>query len=449
MKNPRFASVILIILGLAVGYYAYQDTHKPYKLGLDLNGGTHLVYQADISKVDPTSIEASMQALRDTIENRINVFGVAEPLIQTERATVNGQRVEKLVVELPGVTDIDKAVALIGQTPVLDFRAATTTATSTRATLTASSTIFATSSLYASTSYIPTELTGRFLERATVDFDPTTRQPMISLQFNAEGKELFAKITEENVGNAVGIFLDNQPISEPVVNEAIRDGRAVISGNFTPQEAQQLVRNLNYGALPVPISLIGSQTIGASLGTDALNKSMEAGIIGFAIVALFLILWYRLPGLIATAALLLYVAMNLAIFKLIPVTLTSTGLAAFILSIGMAVDANILIFERMKEEIEKGLPLHDAIHEGFNRAWTSIRDGNLSSIITAVILFAFATTALIKGFALVFLIGVLVSLFTAITASRTLLLAIAPKYKEAGEKPLIKFLFGHGMRFKK
>lgn len=437
MKNARFVAIILIILGLAVGYYSYKDTHKPYKLGLDLNGGTHLVYQADVSKLQSKDVDASMQSLRDTIENRINVFGVAEPLVQTERATVDGQKVEKLVVELPGVSDIDKAVALIGATPVLDFRIATTSivknGTSSTAVL----------------SYARTGLDGSFLSRAMVEFDRTTRQPLVQLQFNDEGKKMFAKITEENIGNIVGIFLDNRPISEPRVNEAIRDGRAVISGSFTTPEAQELVRNLNYGALPVPITLIGSQTIGASLGAGALDKSVNAGIIGFAIVALFLIVWYRLPGLVAVFALVLYVAMNLALFKLIPVTLTSTGLAGFILSIGMAVDANILIFERMKEELKKGMNLHDAIHEGFNRAWTSIRDGNLSSIITAVILFAFATTALIKGFALVFLIGVLVSMFTALTASRTLLLAIVPKNKETAEKPFIKFLFSNGFHFKK
>jgi len=437
MKNSRFAAVILIVLGLAVGYYSYTDTHNPYKLGLDLNGGTHLVYQADVTSVSAGDVAGSMQSLRDTIEKRINVFGVSEPLVQTESASIDGQRVEKLVVELPGVTDIDKAVAMIGQTPVLDFRVASSTIIKT-ATSSTPSVIF-----------IPTELTGRFLERSMVDIDPTTRQPLVSLQFNEEGKKLFAKITEENVGNIVGIYLDNRAISTPVVNEPIRDGRAVISGGFTIPEAQELVRNLNYGALPVPITLIGSQTIGASLGADALDKSMKAGIIGFIIITLFLIVWYRLPGLVASFALVLYVAMNLALFKLIPVTLTSTGLAAFILSIGMAVDANILIFERMKEEIKKGLTLHAAIQEGFHRAWTSIRDGNLSSIITAVILFAFATTALIKGFALVFLIGVLVSMFTALTASRTILLAIAPRSEETSKKPFVKFLFSHGFHFKK
>ena len=437
MKNARFVAMILIVLGLAVGYYSYKDNSKPYKLGLDLNGGTHLIYQADVTKLQPQDVDASMQSLRDAIEKRINIFGVTEPLVQTERSNIDGQKVEKLIVELPGVTDIDKAVALIGATPVLDFRTATTTIVKTA---TSSTTVI---------SYVQTGLDGSLLSRAMVEFDPTTRQPLVKLQFNEEGKKLFAKITEENVGNIVGIFLDNSAISEPVVNEAIRDGQAVISGSFTNPEAQELVRNLNYGALPVPITLIGSQTIGASLGAGALDKSVNAGIIGFAIVTLFLIVWYRLPGLIASLALLLYVAMNLAIFKLIPVTLTSAGLAGFILSIGMAVDANILIFERMKEELKKGMNLHDAIHEGFNRAWTSIRDGNLSSIITAVILFAFATTALIKGFALVFLIGVLVSMFTALTASRTLLLAIVPKNKETAEKPFIKFLFSNGFHLKK
>ncbi len=432
MKNVRIASVVLIIIGILLGYYAYGDTHKPYKLGLDLNGGTHLVYQADVSKVAGGDVSSSMQSLRDVIENRINVFGVAEPLVQTEEASIGGQKVEKLVVELPGVSDIDKATAIIGQTPVLDFRLATTTQQGTTTVA----------------SFIPTGLDGSYLDRASVDFSQTG-EPMVILTFNSQGKDLFAKITQANIGNTIAIFLDGKPISTPTVREAITNGQAQISGNFTPDEARTLVRNLNYGALPVPITLIGSQTIGASLGADALNKSVHAGLIGFAVIALFLILWYRLPGLVASIALIIYVSINLALFKLIPVTLTSTGLAAFILSIGMAVDANILIFERMKEEIKKGLPLHDAIHEGFNRAWTSIRDGNLSSIITAVILFAFATTALIKGFALVFGLGVLVSAFTAVTVSRSFLLAISPKNPEAGNRPFIKFLFGNGISSKK
>lgn len=422
MNKFRITAILIILLGFGIGYFAYQNENSPYKLGLDLNGGTHLVYQADISELAPEDVDSSMEALRDTIENRINVLGVAEPLIQTQVAQVGGDKVHKLIVELPGVTDIDKAIEIIGQTPILEFKTATTSSVGTSTAV----------------GFISTGLTGRLLSRATLQFDSQTQSPIVGLQFNDEGKELFAKITQENVGNVIAIFLDGRVISAPVVNESILNGEAVISGGFTAAEARDLVQNLNYGALPVPVSLIGSQTVGASLGIDALNRSMFAGLIGLVIIMVFLIVWYRLPGVIAAVSLLFYVALNLAIFKLIPVTLTSTGLAAFILSIGMAVDANILIFERMKEEINKGLSMEQAIREGFNRAWTSIRDGNLSSIITAVILFWFATSALIKGFALVFVIGVLISMFTAITVSRTLLLAIAPKH--------YSFLFGHGLK---
>ncbi len=429
MKKARIFSVVLVLVGLLIGYFVFKG--YPFKLGLDLNGGTHLIYQADVSKIGDGDVAGSMQSLRDVIENRINIFGVSEPLVQVEEANVGGQKVEKLVVELPGVTDVNKAVAIIGQTPVLDFRlASTTSGTSTPV-------------------YLPTGLTGSLLQQSTLDFDSQTGSPVVTLQFNSEGKDLFAKITSQNVGKVMAIFLDGRPISTPVIQEAITDGKAQISGGFTAVQARDLVRNLNYGALPVPINLIGSQTIGASLGSDALHKSIEAGIIGFIVTALFLILWYRLPGLIATVSLALYVSINLALFKLIPVTLTSAGLAGFILSIGMAVDANILIFERMKEELHKGLPLQDAIREGFTRAWSSIRDGNLSSIITAVILFWFATSALIKGFALVFGMGVLVSMFTAITVSRTFLFAVASKAHNAHEKKSIRFFFGSGFHLRK
>ena len=230
-------------------------------------------------------------------------------------------------------------------------------------------------------------------------------------------------------------------ISNPVIRDEITEGKAQISGGFTPEEAKQLVRDLNYGALPVPVELIGTQSIGASLGEKAVHASIKAGIIAFLVVALFLILWYRLPGLVAVIALAIYVVLNLAVFKMIPVTLTSAGIAGFILSLGMAVDANILIFERLKEELKRGRDLHDAIHEGFSRAWLSIRDSNLSSIITAVVLYYFASTSIIKGFALVFGIGVVVSMFTAITVTRTILLA----FGFSGASRAVKFLFGHGL----
>ncbi|HTM68109.1 MAG TPA: protein translocase subunit SecD [Candidatus Binatia bacterium] len=265
-----------------------------------------------------------------------------------------------------------------------------------------------------------TQLSGKNLKRATLQFQTTTNEPQVSLEFNDEGKKLFGEITERNVGKPVGIFLDGQPISVPTVQEPIREGRAVISGNFTIKEAKDLVRRLNAGALPVPISLESQQSVGASLGRESLDMSLKAGLIGFLIVALFMLLYYRLPGLIAIAALGLYTAMNLALYKLIPVTLSLSGIAGFILSVGMAVDANVLIFERMKEELLRGRTLQSAIDEGFKRAWNSIRDSNFTSLISCAILF-YTSSSLIKGFALNLALGVLVSMFSAITVSRTLL----------------------------
>ena len=262
------------------------------------------------------------------------------------------------------------------------------------------------------------------------------------LKFNDEGSKIFAQITKENVGNVVGIFLDNQALSLPEVREEITGGSAQISGNFTPQEARDLVRDLNYGALPVPIKLLSTQAVGASLGDQALRASVNAGIWGTILVALFLILWYRLPGVLAVLALSLYAFITLSLFKLIPVTFTAAGLAAFILSIGMAVDANILIFERTKEELRSGKNLGDAIREGFARAWNSIRDSNLSRMITALILFWLGASAVIKGFALVFGLGVIVSMFTAITVTRSFLLALTLGFKK--ENRVVKFLFGSG-----
>jgi protein-export membrane protein SecD len=274
-----------------------------------------------------------------------------------------------------------------------------------------------------------------------LQFDQVSGQPIVALQFNSEGEELFAQITRENVGEVLGIFLDGAPISLPVINEEIRGGEAVISGGFSVEEARNLVRDLRFGALPVPIELVGTQTIGPTLGARALEAGVQAGLVGFSLVVIFLIIWYRLPGLLASIALVIYIIINLAIFKLVPVTLSAAGLAGFILSIGMAVDANILIFERLKEELLSGRGLLDSIEEGFKRAWLSIRDGNISTILTAVILF-YTTTSLVRGFALTLGIGVLVSIFTAITITRTFLLAVVPK--EGGSEKL-KTLFGSGL----
>lgn len=436
MNKYRIWSVILIILIVAVGWFVYASEVRtmatfsrfPFKLGLDLAGGTELTYRADISQIDSDEVKDSMNVLRDVIERRVNLFGVSEAIVQVEGSGTFSKD-NKLIVGLPGVTNIDEAVKLIRHTPTLEFkiiddslRNASTTA-----------------ELYKKS--IPTGLTGRLLEKAELQFDNQgAGQPIVGLTFNEEGSELFAKITRKNTGKILAVFLDGEIKSMPVINEEITGGQAQISGGFTAEEARELARNLNYGALPLPIELIGTQTIGPSLGSTALFAGIKAGIVGMILVMIFLILWYRLPGFIASLALVMYVILSLALFKLIPITLTAAGVAGFILSIGMAVDANILIFERMKEELRRGKKLDDAMHEGFKRAWLSIRDSNISSMITALVLFWLGTAA-VKGFALTFGLGVLISMFTAITASRTLLFAISRSH----ENKVVRFLFGSGI----
>src|SRR3989344_2269924 len=389
-KHIWISAILILVFALIVYFFLRPGAKTPFRFGLDLVGGTELIYRADTSGVE--DVRGAMESLREVIERRVNVFGVSEPLIQTEREN-------RLIVELPGVTDIDKAIELIGKTPILEFR------------------------LVQDETLISTGLTGQYLARARVEFNQTTNVPQVLLEFNDEGGKLFAKITREHKGELLAIILDSTVISSPVINDEITDGKAVITGQFTPEEARSLVRDLNYGALPVPITLDSTQTIGASLGEVALASGLKAGVIGFIALSLFLILWYRLPGLISVIALVSYIIISLAVFKLIPVTLTAAGIAGFILSIGMAVDANVLIFERAKEEKRKGKTSMDAFHEGFKRAWLSIRDSNISSLITAAILFWLGTSA-VKGFALTLGIGVLVSMITAISVSRTFLFAI-------------------------
>ena len=430
--KARIIALFLLVGACLIGYFDYSTNssiailNKQFKLGLDLNGGTHLVYKADISKVSPQDVSSSMSTLRDVIERRINVFGVSEPIVQVENSGVLGSKEaqQKLIVELPGVTDIEKAVKSIGETPLLEFKTITTADIEALNKLTIPD---SEKEKEYNKYFKDTGLTGRMLEKAQLVFNQNTNEPIVSLTFNPEGKALFAKITKENIGNIVGIFLDGKQISLPVVREEIKDGKAQISGTFKLEEAKLLVRNLNYGALPVPIELVSTQTVGSSLGNDALKGGVRAGAWSLIIIGIFLVVWYRLPGFIAVISLGVYTALMLALFKLIPVTLTAAGIAGFILSIGMAVDANILIFERMKEELKRGRGISDSMHEGFARAWLSIRDSNISSIITGLILYYTGSSSIIKGFALVFFIGVIVSMFTAITASRIFLYAVAPK----------------------
>lgn len=437
MRKYLIWSIILALFFLFLGFFLFWSERGgakfPFRLGLDLVGGTELIYQADTSKIE--DISGAMESLKGVIERRVNAFGVSEPVIQVERASLlSGNPSNRLIVELPGYKDVEEAKRSLGKTPLLEFRLENPKA---------EEIIAADPNVSRDEILIPTGLTGQYLSRAQVEFNQTTGAPIIGLEFNKDGGDLFAQITKEHVGQILAIILDGAIVQRPTIQEEIKDGKAQITGSYTAQEAKDIVRNLNYGALPVPIENIGALSIGATLGTSALNSGVRAGVIGFIVLSLFLILWYRLPGLVASMALVSYIILSLAIFKLIPVTLTAAGLAGFILSIGMAVDANVLIFERTKEELKKGKAISDALREGFSRAWLSIRDSNISSIITAVVLFWLGTSA-VKGFALTLGIGVLISMFTAITVSRTFLFAIAP----SNESRLKRFLFSNGFHIK-
>jgi len=449
--------LIAIILGslLMLAFVAPQAINKtakvlripnvnisvpPFHLGLDLLGGTHLVYQANLSKITGSAADA-MQGVRNVVERRVNLFGVSEPVVQ-----VSGN--DRLIVDLAGISDVNQAIQLIGQTPFLEFKTMLPTAQGdavikqalgadtqglTAAVLCAPANIVTLNqfllSFGADPCYQPSGLNGSGLESAQITFNNQSLSPQVGLELNTEGTKLFGQITQDNIGRTVAIYLDGVPISIPTVQSAITDGHAVITGNFTPEEAKTLVERLNSGALPVPIQLISQQTIGASLGQDSLDRSFRAGIYGLIFVAIFMVLFYRLPGVISVIALLVYVLIVLSFYKFIPVTLTLAGIAGFILSLGMAVDANILIFARMKEELALGKPLQVAIHEGFSRAWLSVRDSHVTTIIGAVVLYAM-TTSIVKGFALTLGIGVLTSLFTATMVTRTFLNLVATKWFE-------------------
>ena len=451
----KIASVLLVlILSGALGFFVVKSEPKlnknienessffknyPFRLGLDLSGGTHLVYKADVSALSADQVAGSMDALRDIIERRVNIFGVSEPVVQVQRAGLVSGEEEKLIVDLPGVTDVTKAIEMIGQTPLLEFKVEKPKDEPIKVTPNKDGQLDL-GTINLDQQFSDTELTGRYLKQATLGFDPNTREPIVNLQFDDTGTKLFSQITKDNIGKMVAIYLDGAPISTPVVREEIPNGQAVISGGFTPEEARTLVGRLNSGALPVPISLLSTQTIGAILGDQALSDGVRAAVIGFLLVALYLILWYRLPGLLATISLCIFIIIILTLFKLLPVTLTATGIAGFIISMGIAVDANVLIFERVKEELRAGKTVADAVPAGFTRAWLAIRDSNISNLLTALILFWFGTS-LIKGFALTLGMGVLVSLFSAITITRIFLSAIV----FLGEGKVVRFLFSSGI----
>ena len=428
-KNKVYVAIsIIFVMAFFAGNLDYPKLAKnfqlsifnlkfldvPFKLGLDLQGGTHLVYEADLSTVAKEDYDSSMQGLRDVIERRVNFFGVSEPIVQVEE-TAGHQR---LIVELAGVVDPAQAIKMIGQTPYLEFKEQKENY---REIIEKNQKAEETGEGQMEDPFAPALLTGKYLKKAELGFDQTTSyQALVSIQFNDEGAKIFEELTKKNIGKPLAIFIDGLPISIPTVQEAISGGKAQISGDFTVEEAKSLARNLNAGALPLPISLISQQSVGPTLGKISLEESLMAGIFGLLAVVIFMIVFYRLPGLFASLALIIYAILNLALFKLIPVTLTLAGMGGFILSIGMAVDGNILIFSRMREELRQGRPFSAALEEGFRRAWPAIWDGNFTLLIAALILF-WLGSSFVKGFAVTLIIGTLLSMFSAIFITKNFL----------------------------
>lgn len=401
----------------------FDNKRFAFRKGLDLEGGTGITLKADMTGVPDDQREEALDSAKAVIERRINFFGVSEPVVQT--AKVNNEY--RIIAEIPGVTDVNEAVKLVGKTAKLTFWEEGNAVAS------GSAQSASNSANTASPSGTPsgivkelgpgvkkTSLTGADLKQANVVFDPSNGQPQVELKFTSVGSKKFADITKRNVGKTLAIVLDDQVVQAPRVNEPIFGGSAVITGTFTTQQAKTLQIQLNAGALPISLSIIQQRATGATLGEESLQKSLFAGAIGFFVIVAFMIVLYGRLGFIASLALVVYTLITLSLFRLIPVTLTLAGIAGFILSIGVAVDANILIFERMKEEMRRGISREKAIDLGFSRAWPSIRDSNISSLITSIILYYFGT-AIVKGFAFTLALGVIVSMFSAIVVTRTFL----------------------------
>ncbi len=538
----------VVLLALVTGIIAYPesvrfipplfqrvDTLKVNE-GLDLQGGIHLEYKADVSQLESSKVSAALSAAEAVIERRVNTFGVGEPLVQLSQSGSE----HRIIVELPGIKDIEQAKKMIKETPFLEFRELAgpevsaqfdevNTKSKQQANVVlalakqnqdfgalakqysedpgskdksgdldfakkgtyveafdnvlfdpnfqvgtvwpelvesqygwhimkkieergegddkevrAGHILFIKKSIemYPDLKWQVTGLSGKNLKDAYVDYrSQGVGSPQIALRFDDEGTKLFAEITKRNIGKPVAIFLDKEIISQPTVQNEIVAGQAVITGNFTMQTANDLVKRLNEGALPVPIALVSQQSVDASLGQSALKESLVAGLVGLGAVAVFMIFYYRLLGVVAVFALLLYTAMLLTLFKLsvftpFGITVTLSGIAGFILSIGIAVDANVLIFERTREELSYGKSVAKSIKEGFHRAWPSIRDGHVSTLITTFILIGFGT-GFVKGFAVILALGVLLSLFTAVVLVRITTMFIAGEWMERHPKLLV------------
>jgi preprotein translocase subunit SecD len=431
-KNPHRVFIIILLLTILAGYIDLPEKYHPKfqigsfkkefttKFGLDLSGGTQLVLDANMKDIKSADRASALESAKQVIERRVNFFGVTEPVVQT----ATSQNSYRIIVELPGISDVNQAIALIGQTAQLDFREYTDPNASISATTTYADLLAMTKSV---------GVTGKDLTRAQVTFDTTTGAPQVDITFNSAGAKKFADVTRRLVGKPLAIFLDDMPITSPTVKQEITDGRAVINGQFTQEQAKALALQLNAGALPVPVKVIQKETVGATLGASSVTKSITAGVVGLTIVALFMIAQYGWLGLFADMALIVYGLLTFAIFRWIPITLTLPGIAGFILSMGMAVDSNILIFERFKEEKRAGRPWKVAMELGFGKAWDSIRDANFTTLITCAILYNpgnwqfLPSSGMVRGFAVTLFIGVLASLFTGIVVTRTF---IRVMYKE-------------------
>jgi preprotein translocase subunit SecD len=404
-----------------------------FNLGLDLEGGAYLLYQADLEDIPGGEKNERMEGLRDLIEKRVNLYGISESSVRI--------REERLEVEIPGEHNLEDAIEVIGETPFLDFRESSEELFEEKDKKwkeieeyfgkkreeIALQDIFSLEEgeiegweVITEPHYQPTGLTGRHLESARVVINQVSQKPLITLEFNEEGAALFEEITARNIGRPVATFIDDEMVQEATVQEKITGGKAQITGDFSAEEAYQTARDLQIGALPVPISLISQQSIGPELGAKMLEFAIKAGLVGAVLVAVFMILFYRLAGLVSVLSLFVYSLLLISLFKVIVVTLTLSGIAGFILSIGMAIDANVLVLSRMREELKKGRGVAESIEEGYLKAWSSIRDGNITTLIVAFVIF-FITTSFVRGFAVVLIMGIIVSIFSVMVINRILL----------------------------
>lgn len=423
MKKGSKGLLIFIVILFGLALWVVWPNHEirgrtGFTLGLDLKGGSQLIYSANLSMKDPALTDAqALEGVKQTIERRVNAYGVTEPTIQT----MQNEQGSFILVQLPGVKNIDEALKLIGQVAELDFREQKIDASSGNTTWVIAKAVGSDGQ--------EKELTGKYLKpNASVQTNPQTNRPEVAFEWNAEGAVLFTKITTRNLNKPLGIFLDNELISAPTV-QAVIGAKGVITNDAWTlnnlNEPKTLAIQLNSGALDVPLTVVGRTDIGATLGADSLNKSLLAGIIGSALIILFMIIYYRVSGLVACLALIVYAVLNLAVFKLIPVVLTLPGIAGFIVSVGMGVDGNVLVCERLKEELRRGNTLERAVEESFRQSWSAIWDSNVTVFIACAVLLWLGTRIFanptVVGFATTLFIGVALSMFTQVVVTRAFL----------------------------